>query len=434
MNDIISFFRHPSYFYKQILEGKLRVSILCVIVTYLMVYVFWGIKIGPMFDEHYSRFLFDDRILDIIISPWLNLAISIILSLIIYFVSKALRFQIKLSSIIFSVFSLEMISIILVSSQLCLFYAIGQVPYIRFWEVIATCWQMVYLFIAIRALSGSPNSKSILIQVFSIVILVGVIAGTGIYHRSVVQQGLMYMNNFEFGKAIDKFMAGVQQDTSNAMNYLYFGEAYRYSILEDIYSKNEVIEKARQAYNRSLALDPRLLDARIGLGFVYSFNQQYEDALREFEIVATSDPGNTDVYKEIGKIYLALDKPQLAKKYFLMSSDVKKDDSLTRKMYHFQSVDKISLRENRHVTIESQITWDIVDPVLYRGSIREIKLAETRIHDLYYAILMKNIYNCGQELRQVGDDIRKKVVAECNKSKLMTNFGIRIVDLTLSKK
>ena len=226
MNDIISFFRHPSYFYKQILEGKLRVSILCVIVTYLMVYVFWGIKIGPMFDEHYSRFLFEDRILDIIISPWLNLAISIILSLIIYFVSKALRFQIKLASIIFSVFSLEMISIILVSSQLCLFYAIGQVPYIRFWELIATCWQMVYLFIAIRALSGAPNSKAILIQVFSIVILVGVIAGTGIYHRSVVQQGLMYMNNFEFGKAIDKFMAGVQQDPSNAMNYLYLGEAY----------------------------------------------------------------------------------------------------------------------------------------------------------------------------------------------------------------
>lgn len=175
MNAITLFFIHPTEFYERIRDGYLRIFVLFIILAYTCIYYFWGSKIGPLFDKHYSRFLFEERFFDILISPLLNLTISATLAIAIYLVSLGFRLQGRLSSILLGVFSLETISILLMVGQLCLFSVFGQIIYVHLWEVVGSLWQMVYLFIAIKTMFRLSNLKTLLTQMISLGMLVSTI-------------------------------------------------------------------------------------------------------------------------------------------------------------------------------------------------------------------------------------------------------------------
>jgi TolB-like protein len=62
-------------------------------------------------------------------------------------------------------------------------------------------------------------------------------------------------------------------------------------------------EKARAMADRALALEPNLPDAHLALGFYYYYaDQDYEAALREFEIAKRGLPNRYEVYLAIGAI------------------------------------------------------------------------------------------------------------------------------------
>jgi tetratricopeptide (TPR) repeat protein len=292
---------------------------------------------------------------------------------------------------------------------------------------------MFYLFIAIRTIFRVSHPKAIFIQVFSFVILVLIIAASGVYHRGALQQGLRYMKTLEYEKAAARFLSAIEEDSTNARYYLHLAEAYRYCNLTKYDKKSTLFEKAKQAYSQSLALDADLLEARIGLGLLYSLNQCYEDALREFEIVIACEPGNRSICGEIGKIYLELDNENLAKKYFMLAlgEEIKKDSH--NKEYQLKLLDEIGSKEKKHILIESNITWCIEDSILYRGTLDSINMAESRIHDIYYAIMLKNILG-NKNINFIGNNIKQKIIYECNQSILIQKYGIKILKLNILPK
>jgi len=441
MNNTALFLLHPGQFFSRIKDGYLRKYILCVLAIFSVIYLYWGFRLVSLTGKPLSLFLFDSKFVDIIFSLFSHFLISITLSGIIYIASEKFNLSVDFTTILLSLLSLEIIAILSLILQLLVMNVSGEVPYPLIWDAVVSFWQVVYLFIAIKSICTRTISKAIIIQGISLVgvflLLLIVVGAKNMIigkHSDLVQRGQYYIQTLQFEKAIEEFNAAIIKEPNNAVYHFYLGEAYRNYYLTNLDRKKDLLLSAEQAFIRSLNIDPDYQNARIGLGLLYSSNERYEDALSEFEHVIRVDPDNHKANEEIGKIYLRINKPELARKYFELSSSGNNEPESQGQEYEHTSIDKIRLRDKTYISIESRISWQIVDPVFFNGTIGDVKLGGTRLHDFYFTtlsmFLLEYAYDDVQNI--IDDDFKNKIIDECNGSKWFKDSGIEIKRLELS--
>jgi len=439
MRNILLFFLHPTKYFERIRESQLTAFVVFVIAFYSFTYVFWAIEIEAIYISSYSLFRSESLIRNIFLSLGADFAFSIGLSVAVYLVSRLLRLKSRYLTVMLGVFSVGLISTVLMLLQLCAFYVFDNITHIRLWKLVGTLWSFSYFFFAVKTLFGTTNAKAAIVAVTSTTLISSLfflffINNSQIYAKTNVQRGLHYMDLLDSKSAVKQFSDAIDQDVNNAMNYFHLGEAYRQWLLLDQTKREELFQKAIEAYNKSLMLDPYLSSSRIGLGKLYKINRQYTNALKEFEIALSLSPKNRLIYKDIGKLYLDMNETALAKKYFrLASNEIPKKD-ICKETHSFDITDRIDIRNRTKFTVRSEIIWCIEDSILYWGTIDGYEMAETRIHDVYYAILINNILSCLNIGCAFDDTFQERIIKECNKSILSRKFGIKLVGLYMRKR
>lgn len=111
-------------------------------------------------------------------------------------------------------------------------------------------------------------------------------------------------------KALDAFQAAAARDPGFALAYA--GIADSLLILEDhgFIGYRDAIDKARQAVDKALAIDPELAEARTALGGIHSELREFDQADREFQRAIHSKPGYatahhwyaTQMLLEVGRV------------------------------------------------------------------------------------------------------------------------------------
>jgi tetratricopeptide (TPR) repeat protein len=84
--------------------------------------------------------------------------------------------------------------------------------------------------------------------------------------------------------------------------------------------------EAKGAFLLETALNPDFADAHINLGNVYFLERNFERAIEEYQDVIEIDPKRTEGLENLGKLYLTINQPELARKYFEQYVKEKPDD------------------------------------------------------------------------------------------------------------
>jgi tetratricopeptide (TPR) repeat protein len=71
--------------------------------------------------------------------------------------------------------------------------------------------------------------------------------------------------------------------------------------LGNIYKTQNLLEEAKQAYQKVVEIDPVDIEARNNLGVIYAMQGKLEAAIAEWQKVIALDPQNRDVQDNIEK-------------------------------------------------------------------------------------------------------------------------------------
>lgn len=82
------------------------------------------------------------------------------------------------------------------------------------------------------------------------------------------------------------------------------------------YMDRKMHDKAIEAFNNSLSIDPNYLSSYVNLGYCYQHKDQLDMAIKAFEKALILNPKSAKTYNTIGLLYDKLDKPEIAVKAY----------------------------------------------------------------------------------------------------------------------
>ncbi|MCK5630896.1 MAG: protein kinase, partial [Nanoarchaeota archaeon] len=125
--------------------------------------------------------------------------------------------------------------------------------------------------------------------------------------------------------AIEMYSKAIEKDENYALAYA--GLADSYSQLYMYYDNNkENLDKALDASQKALELDPELADAYSSRALALSQNGQYEEAFKEFERAIQLNPKFFEAYYEYARICRSQGKHEQSVKLFEKASRVRPED------------------------------------------------------------------------------------------------------------
>lgn len=89
-----------------------------------------------------------------------------------------------------------------------------------------------------------------------------------------------------------------------------------YILMGEILKKEKELSKARKYFFKANQIDPKSVDALLGLAYVAFMNDQYDMALDYYKKAAELDPNRSEVYKLLGDVFRKLGQSQLAIKNY----------------------------------------------------------------------------------------------------------------------
>ena len=255
--------------------------------------------------------------------------------------------------------------------------------------------------------------------------------------KDFIELGRSEMERHEFGKAINSFKKAIEQNPTDSTVYCYLGKSYIWylrfnaaALLKDKEQKNDILNRVAAAYQKSLELTPNSICAYEGLGEYYSHIHDYENSLIHYQKAALLNPEDRKIYKAIGKVFIELDKPSLAKEAFRTYLKGSKSSADYEKVYQFISKDRVRIHTGE-VFLESIVKWRITDPTIYEGSVGYFKGAESRVKDLYSAAVRLFLSCCENESDMLSVETKRQVIDQVNKY-TPRKFGIEVSDVCVN--
>src|SRR4029453_6391765 len=89
------------------------------------------------------------------------------------------------------------------------------------------------------------------------------------------------------------------------------------------------LEAAGEAFREAVRLEPKSLDAKLGLARIARVRLQYSQSLNLLDNAAKEHPDNASLLCEYGSLYLAVEEPERAYKYFERVSSISENNSAT---------------------------------------------------------------------------------------------------------
>jgi tetratricopeptide (TPR) repeat protein len=242
----------------------------------------------------------------------------------------------------------------------------------------------------------------------------------------------------EYGKAIESFNKAIVIDSKNSSVYCYLGKSYiwylrtniQIALNKDQTEKLKILDNSKNAFKKAIEIEPAKVCAFEGLGEYYEILDDYEKVLSNYTKAVELQPGNKDIYRKIGKTYIALNKHDMAKEAFKIFLKDSKASADYNEEYHFISKDRINTYGSE-VLLKSNIKWRIVDPILYEGSVGNLKIAEERIGDIYLAFARSGIFLSSTKTEDLLTPKTIKYIINKVNEYSLKNFGSEIIDLNI---
>ena len=271
--------------------------------------------------------------------------------------------------------------------------------------------------------------KLLLHALISISIFLIPISCSALEHKNDIQKGINYIDSFQFQKAINHFSTLIEKGKKDEIIYFYLGEAIRLRIFFSRYKElteekeSELMKQAESAYLKSLEISPSYSDSEMGLGKLYYRNKDYTTALELFFKIESDGIKNPEVYEEIGNCYLAQNKIQLAREYFIKGG-IKQRLGFEKGKKSTLVIDEEYSIDDQKIMTKSTLIWEISDPIIFIAQNGNMDTAASRVHDLYYAALLLSLPIDITETLSIEENNKNQIREMCN-SKLKL-FGMQI--------
>lgn len=129
-------------------------------------------------------------------------------------------------------------------------------------------------------------------------------ANTEVYN--LILQGNYFLekrDSANLAKALDFYLRAVAIDSLNARTWAKIGHCYILLLTWDQIEWNVGMQKARNAANRSVALDDKRPEGRYALGLAKMWTFDWAGAEDEYKKVLDLEPGNADALRSMGFLY-----------------------------------------------------------------------------------------------------------------------------------
>ncbi|MGD8698851.1 MAG: tetratricopeptide repeat protein, partial [Gemmatimonadales bacterium] len=122
-------------------------------------------------------------------------------------------------------------------------------------------------------------------------------------------RGNEYFNRGQLGyldlaalTAVELYENAVELDTQFALAWAALARAHTLVYDNDYDNTDERLERAREAAETALRLDPDLPEAHLALGGVFVARRDYDSALQQFEIARSERPDNAELLRAVGGV------------------------------------------------------------------------------------------------------------------------------------
>ncbi|HEA47430.1 MAG TPA: tetratricopeptide repeat protein [bacterium] len=103
-----------------------------------------------------------------------------------------------------------------------------------------------------------------------------------------------YDNKKAVDKAIEKCKEAIEINPNSAKAYSQLGNLYRTK-----YRTKDMFKKAETSWKKAIELDPTYPEPHYNLGWYYSLEERYDEAIKEFQKTLELDPGYKGIQKRI---------------------------------------------------------------------------------------------------------------------------------------
>jgi serine/threonine-protein kinase len=169
----------------------------------------------------------------------------------------------------------------------------------------------------------------------------------------------------DFESAVDHFRNAIELDPSFALAHSGLGVCYSTRVF-DKFGQPEDHERAAAAFGKALALDPKLLEARLHMVFSYLARGDKKKARAEIEVLLQEAPNDAAVHRVAATLYRLEGKHEQALKSFALAASLNPEErvnayynrarvfnSLGRKDEALDELDKASAIEPDHPLIKT---------------------------------------------------------------------------------
>lgn len=128
--------------------------------------------------------------------------------------------------------------------------------------------------------------------------------------------GIVYFRKKQFDRALEAYQQSIKLEPDIAKTYNNLGALYLTMLLENRDLQRR--EQAITAFNKALELNPTLISALNGRASAYKFSGRVRDALNEWKKIIAMKPGFIDAYFNMAITYLQINQTKEALKYLNM--------------------------------------------------------------------------------------------------------------------
>jgi tetratricopeptide (TPR) repeat protein len=106
----------------------------------------------------------------------------------------------------------------------------------------------------------------------------------------------------DFAAAVEHFQRAIELDPSYALAHSALGVCYSTRVVEK-FGEREDHKRASQAFDKALALDPQLIEARLHMVFIYLARGEKQKARAEIETLRVKAPNEAAVHRVAATLY-----------------------------------------------------------------------------------------------------------------------------------